>query len=380
MSLTAPPLSAAEVPQRAGLRFHGLRVTEVRRETPSAVSVAFEVPAELRDVFAFRPGQYLTLRTRIEGEEVRRCYSICVPPGAGELRVAIKHVEGGAFSTHANRTLAAGDVLDVLPPEGRFAADAGSADAAPTKARRHLAIAAGSGITPIVSILATLLEREPASEALLLYGSRATPEILFRDALEDLKDRHLARLAIVHVLSREEQDLGVFAGRLDGARIARLVRGWAAPAAIDAAYVCGPEGLIATAETTLGELGVPRRHVHVERFVLAGEPVRAAARLAAADADAPAFARARVIHDGKTTEVPIAEGEAVLEAALRAGLDLPWSCRAGMCCTCRARLVEGAAEMRQNFSLEPWEMEAGFVLTCQAVPTSTRLTVDYDAT
>ncbi len=378
MSLTAPPPLAAEASPRAGLRFHGLRVTEVRRETPSAVSVAFAVPAELQDVFAFRPGQYLTLRTRIGGEEIRRCYSICVPPGAGELRVAIKHVEGGAFSTYANRTLAAGDVLDVLPPEGRFAADAASGDTMPRGGRRHLAIAAGSGITPIVPILATMLEREPASEALLLYGSRATPEILFRDALDDLKDRHLDQLAIAHVLSREEQDLGLFAGWLDAEKITRLVRGWTAPAGIDAAYVCGPEGLIATAEITLRELGVLRERIHVERFVVAGEPARAAPPVVTADT--PAFARARVIHDGKTTEVPMAAGEAILEAALRAGLDLPWSCRAGMCCTCRARLVEGAAEMRQNFSLEPWEMAAGFVLTCQAVPTSTRLTVDYDAT
>ncbi len=366
MSLTA------EAAPRAGLRFHPLRVAEVRRETPSAVSVAFEVPGNLHEAFAFRPGQYLTLRTRIEREEVRRCYSICVPPDAGELRVAIKHVEGGAFSGFASTRLAAGDVLDVLPPEGRFAADAGAGDG-----RRHLAIAAGSGITPILSIVATLLEREPASEVLLLYGSRSTPEILFRDTLEDLKDRHLDRLSIVHVLSREEQDLGVFAGRLDAEKIAHLVPGWAAPEAIDAAYVCGPEGLIATAEATLGALGVAAGRVHVERFVVAGEAPRAA--VAHVAADAPAFARARIIHDGKTTEVPIAEGEAVLEAALRAGLDLPWSCRGGMCCTCRARLVEGSAEMRQNFSLEPWEMEAGFVLTCQAVPTCERLVVDYDA-
>jgi ring-1,2-phenylacetyl-CoA epoxidase subunit PaaE len=366
MSLTA------DVTPRTGLRFHPLRVAEVRRETPSAVSVAFEVPAALREAFAFRPGQYLTLRTRIDGEEIRRCYSICVPPDAGELRVAIKHVEGGVFSSFANTRLAAGDVLDVLPPEGRFAADAGAGDG-----RRHLAIAAGSGITPILSILARALAREPASEALLLYGSRSTPEILFRDALEDLKDRHLDRLALVHVLSREEQDLGVFAGRLDAERISHLVRGWAEPGAIDAAYVCGPEGLIATAEATLPALGVREGRVHVERFVLAGE-VRRAATVPVA-AGAPEFAHARVIHDGKTTEVPIAEGEAVLEAALRAGLDLPWSCRAGMCCTCRARLVEGTAEMRQNFSLQPWEMEAGFVLTCQAVPTSERLVLDYDA-
>lgn len=366
MSLTT------EAAPRAALRFHPLRVIDIRRETPSAVSVAFAVPESLREAFAFRPGQYLTLRTRIEGEEVRRCYSICVPPSAGELRVAIKHVEGGIFSTFANTRLAAGDVLDVLPPEGRFAADSGAGDG-----RRHLAIAAGSGITPVISILATVLEREPASEALLLYGSRCTPEILFRDALEDLKDRHLERLSVVHVLSREEQDLGVFSGRLDAERIAHLVRGWAEPGAIDAAYVCGPEGLIATAEASLPALGVREGRMHVERFVVAGEAPRT--QVVRVAADAPAFAHARIIHDGKTTEVPIAEGEAVLEAALRAGLDLPWSCRAGMCCTCRARLVEGAAEMRQNFSLEPWEMEAGYVLTCQAVPRSARLIVDYDA-
>ena len=354
----------------AALRFHSLVVAEVRRETPSAVSVAFAVPAALSRVFAFRPGQYLTLRTRIDGEELRRCYSICVPPGAGELRVAIKQVEGGVFSTFANTRLAAGDRLDVLPPEGRFATGTGDA-------RRHLAIAAGSGITPILSILTSILERDAASEAFLLYANRTTPEILFRDALEDLKDRYLDRFSLVHVLSREEQELDVFAGRLDRAKTERLVRVWAEPTTIDAAYVCGPEGLIAMTEATLAELGMPRERVHVERFAVAGEALRPApARVAA---DAPAFARARIIHDGKTTEVAVAAGEAVLEAAVRAGLDLPWSCRAGMCCTCRARLVEGAAEMRQNFSLEPWEMDAGFVLTCQAVPTTDRVTVDYDA-
>ena len=372
MSLTTPMSRTEGAAPRTALRFYPLHVTEVRRETPCAVSVAFEVPGELREVFAFRPGQYVTLQARIDGAEVRRCYSICAPPAAGELRVAIKHVEGGAFSTFATTRLAAGDVLDVLPPEGRFAAGAGTGDG-----RRHVAIAAGSGITPVMSILATVLEREPASEALLLYGSRSTPEILFRDALDDLKDRHLDRLSIVHVLSREEQDLGMFAGRLDAERIGQLVPAWAEPAAIDAAYVCGPDGLIATAEAMVRELGVPGERVHVERFVVAGETARPAAAPVAADA--PAFARARVTHDGKTTEIPIAQGEAVLEAALRAGLDLPWSCRAGMCCTCRARLVEGSAEMRQNFSLEPWEMEAGYVLTCQAVPTSARLVVDYDA-
>ncbi len=372
MSLTAPMSRTQGAAPRVAPCFHPLHVTEVRRETASAVSVAFEVPEALRDVFAFQPGQYLTLRRQIDGEEVRRCYSICAPPAAGELRVAIKHVEGGAFSTFANTRLAAGDVLEVLPPEGRFASGAGSGDG-----RRHLAIAAGSGITPVMSILTTALEREPVSEALLLYGSRSTPEILFRDALEDLKDRHLDRLSIVHVLSREEQDLGMFAGRLDAERIGHLVPAWAEPAAIDAVYVCGPGGLIATAEATLRQLGVPGGRVHVERFVVAGQAGRAAGVPPAADAHA--FARARVIHDGKTTEIPVAEGEAVLEAALRAGLDLPWSCRAGMCCTCRARLVEGSAEMRQNFSLEPWEMAAGYVLTCQAVPTSERVVVDYDA-
>lgn len=366
MSLTATAT-------RTTTRFHPLRVADIRRETPSAVSVALDVPEGLRDAFAFRPGQYLTLRTRIGGEEVRRCYSICAPPSAGEWRVAIKRVEGGAFSTFANATLAPGDVIDVLPPDGRFAAKAGAGDR-----RRHLAIAGGSGITPVASILADLLEREPASEALLLYASRTTPEIMLHDTLEDLKDRYLDRFAVVHVLSREEQDLGVFAGRLDAEKITGFVRGWAEPGAIDAAYLCGPEGLIVTAQATLGELGVASERVFTERFLLEGEAPHAA-RSAPAAPHAEAVAYARVIHDGKTTEVPVAADESVLDAALRAGLDLPWSCHAGMCCTCRARLAEGSAEMLQNFSLEPWEMEAGFVLTCQAIPKSKHVTVDYDA-
>ncbi|MDE2333521.1 MAG: 2Fe-2S iron-sulfur cluster binding domain-containing protein [Rhodospirillales bacterium] len=353
-------------------RFYPLVVTDVRRETASAVSVAFEIPAALRSFFAFRAGQYVTIRHRIDGEEVRRCYSICVPPTAGELRIAIKRIEGGIFSSFANTELAPGDRLDVSPPEGRFAAAAGSGDG-----RRHLAIAAGSGITPILAILGSVLQAEPTSEALLLYASRSTPEILFRETLEDLKDRYLDRFALVHVLSREEQEIGIFAGRLDAAKTARLVGGWADPATIDAAYICGPDGLITMAQAALGEIGVPRERLHVERFAVAGEAPRQARPPAAQDA--PAFALARIVHDGKTSDVAVAEGEAVLDAALRAGLDLPWSCRAGMCCTCRARLVDGAAEMRQNFSLEPWEIEAGYVLTCQAVPSSARLVVDYDA-
>lgn len=366
MSLTAESA-------RTATRFHPLRVAEIRLETPSAVSVAFDVPESLRAAFMFRPGQYLTLRARIGAAELRRCYSICVPPNAGELRVAIKEVDGGAFSTFANRTLTQGDVLDVLPPEGRFAAGAGKGDG-----RRHLAIAAGSGITPIAAILADLLEREPASEALLLYGSRTTPEIMLRDTLEDLKDRYLRRLSVVHVLSREEQDLGAFGGRLDAERITGFVRGWAEPSAVDAAYLCGPEGLITTAQATLGRLGVASDRVFVERFLLEGEAPHAA-RPAPAAPHAEAVAFARVIHDGKSTEVPVAAGESVLDAALRAGLDLPWSCHAGMCCTCRAHLAEGSVEMLQNYSLEPWEMEAGFVLTCQSLPTSKHVTVDYDA-
>ena len=354
----------------AGPRFHWLTVAEARPETADAISVSFAIPEALRPLFAFRAGQYLTLRTTIGGEEVRRSYSICSGEADGELRIAIKRLEGGVFSVWAQDALRPGAAVEVMTPTGRFGMPALAAPGV------HVGFAAGSGITPLLSIMKTVLARERGSRFFLFYGSRTTAAILFRGALEDLKDRYMNRLSVFHVLSQEQQDVDVLHGRLDGERIALLLRRILGGLPIDAAYVCGPFGMIEALELALAERRVPPERIHVERFTSAlrgrprpNSPVRA---------DAPPHAVAAIILDGARTEVPVADGEAVLDAALRAGLDLPFSCKGGMCSTCRAKLVEGGAAMTLNYSLEPWEIAAGFVLTCQARPTTARLVVDYD--
>ena len=347
--------------------FHPLRIAGISRETDDCVSLAFIVPDPLRPLFAFKPGQYLTLRATLDGHETRRCYSICSIPGDPDLRVAVKHVDGGIFSGHVNTALQAGDVIDVLPPDGRFIAEAAGGTS--------LGIAAGSGITPILSLLRSTLETRDDTRFVLLYGSRGTASIIFRTRLEDLKDRYLGRLSVFHVLSREQQDVPILSGRLDRTRITALLRAAVAPADIRQAFLCGPGDLVDTAAASLAALGVPAQRVLSERFTPSSPP---RPRPPVPDA-APVFATATIIHDGKTNLVPLAENEPILDAAIRAGLDLPWSCRGGMCSTCRARLTTGRAAMAVNFSLEPWETDAGFILTCQASATTAHVTVDYDA-
>ncbi|MGP8120380.1 MAG: 1,2-phenylacetyl-CoA epoxidase subunit PaaE [Xanthobacteraceae bacterium] len=352
-------------------KFHRLTVRDLRRETDDAISMTFDVPAALAADYAFAPGQYLTLRTGLDGEEVRRSYSICSGPDDGELRIAVKKVDGGAFSSWAVEQLKAGDAIDVMTPTGRF-----GVVAAPQQARLHVGFAAGSGITPIISIIRGVLAREPESRFFLFYGNRSAGNILFREALEELKDRFIGRLSLFYVLSQEEQDLPILHGRLDRAKVEVLLRAMVPAAAIDHVFICGPTAMSEEIEATCVELGVARDRVHVERFVseFGGRP-RPKAVIAP---EAPPAAIASLIHDGKRKDVPVAEGEAILDAALRAGLDLPYACKGGMCSTCRARVVEGATRMDVNYSLEPWELKAGFVLTCQAHPTTPHVVVDYD--
>jgi ring-1,2-phenylacetyl-CoA epoxidase subunit PaaE len=351
-------------------RFHSLRIADVRRETPDAVSITFEIPDALRPAYAFRAGQYLTLRATLEGEELRRSYSICTCPEDGELRIGIKQMQGGIFSTWANTALRPGDAIDVMSPTGRFGL---VHDEAP--ARVHVGFASGSGITPVLSILRGVLARDPHAMFFLFYGNRSSAEMLFREALDDLKDRYLSRLSVFHVLSQERQDLEVLNGRLDADKVRHLLRHLVPAASIDHAYVCGPAGMSETIEATLRDLGLPEARIHVERFtsVLSGRP-----QARKQPVDAASVATATLIVDGKRSSVPVAEGEAVLDAALRAGLDLPFACKGGMCSTCRARVVEGSVTMDVNYSLEPWELAAGFVLTCQAHPTGDHVVIDYD--
>ncbi|MGL4967633.1 MAG: 1,2-phenylacetyl-CoA epoxidase subunit PaaE [Inquilinus sp.] len=352
-------------------RFHRLTIRDLRRETADAVSIAFDVPDGLADDYRFAPGQYLTLRATIDGEDMHRSYSICSGPDDGELRIAVKRVEGGVFSDWVNRSLQPGDAIEVMTPTGRF-----GAPCIPERPRIHVGFAAGSGITPVLSILRGALAREPDSRFFLFYGNRSTGEILFREALEELKDRFLGRLSVFHVLSQEEQDLPILTGRLDGDKVRRLLRLVVPAEAVDEIYLCGPEAMSREIAATLAELGVGPEKVHVELFVsaLGGRPRPKPAPPAP---ETPSRTAVLTV-DGKRREVPVADGESILDAALRAGMDLPYACKGGMCSTCRAKLVEGEAAMDLNYSLEPWELAAGFILTCQSHPKTDRVVVDYD--
>lgn len=358
--------------------FHTLAIKRIGPEAAGAVAITLEVPRELREAFDFTPGQFLTLRTTLDGAEVRRSYSICSPhqryAGAGEVEVGIKPVDGGAFSRWAATALKAGDTLEVMPPDGRFTPRVAGA-------KHRVGFAAGSGITPLLSIIATTLEEEPASRFTLVYGNQRVNSIMFNEALQDLKDRYAARLTLVHVLSRQPQEVQLFNGRIDEAKVADLLRTLVPVEGIDEAFVCGPEGMIEATQRALLAAGLPADRVHCERF-LAGA---VAPKLTAEHVDPtldtalkPFQIQLEVVLDGKTHHLTMNPRDKVLDVALEAGLDLPYSCRGGVCCTCRARLLEGQAAMEKNFTLERWEIEKGFVLTCQARPLGSKLVVSYD--
>jgi ring-1,2-phenylacetyl-CoA epoxidase subunit PaaE len=355
-------------------RFHELKVASIARETPEAVAVGFDVPEELRDAFSFRPGQYLTLSADIDGREARRSYSICSAPGEATLRVGVKKVADGRFSSFVNDTLSVGDVIRVMPPEGRFTSLAG-------ERHDYILIAAGSGITPMLSIAKTVLNHEPDSTITLIYGNRTTDTIMFREELEDLKDRHMRRFSVVHLLSREAQDVELFHGRIDGTRIAELVtRGLIDPHSSDGIFLCGPGEMIDDVSQTLQRLGVDDDRVRFERFTPSGDAPMPRPRSADAQKAAEEGIQIEVVLDGVRRAFPMAAGDAtVLDAAHRAGLEVPYSCAGGMCCTCRCRVVEGTSEMAVNYSLQPWEIEAGFTLACQTRPLTPRLVLDFDA-
>ncbi len=362
MSTVAPPSHHALV-------FHPLTVTVVEHDTADALVVTLAVPAELADVYAFAPGQHVTLRTVLDGDDVRRSYSICAPAGAA-LRVGIKRVPGGRFSMWAHEHLRPGVEVDVLPPTGGFTCPpvAGAA--------RHVAaLAAGSGITPIIGIVASLLAAEPDTTVTVAYLNRTTADTMFLDELHDLKDRHLGRLALWHLLTREPTDAALVDGRPDAAALAGLIAKGVLPADADAWYLCGPLALVADARTALVAAGVPDAHVHTELFgtgaAAPAEPV------VAADADVVATLTAQLL--GRRTALPVQAGETLLAAVSRARPDAPFSCRSGVCTTCRALVREGSATMRVCYGLEPGEVAAGYVLTCQATPTSPVLDLDFDA-
>jgi ring-1,2-phenylacetyl-CoA epoxidase subunit PaaE len=370
MSLLAKPV-------RKRARFHTLTVAGVERLTDDAVAITFAVPPELREEYAFEPGQHLTLRAQIGGEEVRQSYSICLAPSqarrTGTVRVASARVPGGRMSNWLNDHASVGDRIDAMTPLGSF-----TCPTQPDSTRHHVAIAAGSGITPVLSIITAALEEEPTSRVTLLYGNRRTNTIMFLEELEDLKNRYPDRLQLVNVLSREAPDVELFSGRLDPERLSRILSALVPVATVDEWYLCGPFGMVTGAQELLEGLGVDARHVHHEIFHVAEQ--EAPRREVVVEEGAPPEAVVTVNLDGRTTriEMPSRE-ETILNATLRSRPDAPYSCTGGVCGTCRARLVSGEVRMDRNYALEPEEVEAGIVLACQSHPVSDEVALDYDA-
>ncbi|WP_334154614.1 1,2-phenylacetyl-CoA epoxidase subunit PaaE [Tepidimonas sp.] len=358
--------------------FHELTVKRISPEAAGSVAVTFDIPGPLRDTFRFEPGQYLTLRTRLDGQELRRNYSICSPRSRlerqGELEVGIRPVQGGRFSNWASTALRPGQRLEVMPPEGRFTVQR-------PRALHRVGFAAGSGITPILSIAASTLEEQPESKFTLVYGNRRTATIMFNEALQDLKDRYPDRFTMIHVLSRQAQEVDLLQGRLDEAKVRAIMGALLPPASMDEVFICGPEAMIQATEQALLAAGVPAQRIRTERFTTgAAQAAKVQADVDAAGERRPAQAAAQaiVVLDGKQHEVPIGVGEAVLDAALEAGLDLPYSCKGGVCSTCRAKVLEGRVTMDRNFSLTDDEVARGFVLTCQSHPVTERLVLSFD--
>ncbi|WP_324790037.1 1,2-phenylacetyl-CoA epoxidase subunit PaaE [Streptomyces sp. H51] len=349
-------------------RFHALRVVAVDRLTDDSVALTLAVPPELRQDYRHAPGQHLALRRTVDGREIRRTYSICSPApdaeGPRELRVGVRLVEGGAFSTYALKEINVGDEVEVMTPAGRF-----TLRPAPG---RYAAIVGGSGITPVLSIVSTLLEREPTARFCLIRGDRTTASTMFLDEVADLKDRYPERLQLVTVLSREEQQAGLPSGRLDRERLASLLPALLPVTEVAEWFLCGPFGLVQGAEQALRELGVPRARIHEEIFHVdsAAAPAR--------PVPAPAHSTVTARLDGRGGTWPVEDGESLLETVLRNRPDAPYACKGGVCGTCRAFLVSGEVRMDRNFALEKEETEAGYVLACQSHPVTEKVELDFD--
>lgn len=354
-------------------RFLPLTVTDVRKDTRDAVVVTLRPRPEDAARFAFVQGQYLTFRREFDGEELRRSYSICAGLDEGLLKVGIKRVEGGAFSTWANEDLTPGAVLEAMPPMGNF-----HLALEPAKARHYLGFAGGSGITPVLSILKTVLAREPGSRFTLVYANRQVSSIMFREELEDLKNSYLGRLSVLHVLETEAQEIDLFTGRLDDDKMTALFTHWVDPAGVDAAFICGPEPMMLTIARSLKAQGLTDAQIKFELFA-SGQPGRARQKAATQQAQGAEACEATVTLDGTTRSFRMPKtGESLLDAALGASLDAPYACKAGVCSTCRAKVLEGEVEMRTNHALEDYEVRQGYVLTCQCFPLSDKVVVSYD--
>lgn len=355
--------------------FHPLRVRSVQPDTAEAVIVSFDVPQELRPVFGFTQGQYLTLRKDIDGQDLRRSYSICAGVDDGELRVGVRKVRGGVFSNWINEHLKPGDTINVMAPQGRF-----FVPIEPQARRHHLGIAGGSGITPILSIMKTVLAREPGSRFTLVYGNRKLRSTMFKEELDDLKDKYLSRLVVHHVFSDEHTESDINMGLVNRDKLAEFLATLVPAASIDHAYVCGPFEMNDQAEAALLAAGVPEERIHIERFGIAQQSTgQVGAVVHQAQPGDAVKARITIVRDGLQREIAFSrEQPSILDAAAAAGLEVPFSCTSGVCGTCRAKLVEGQVRMERNFALDKKEVAAGYVLTCQAHPLTERVVLSFD--
>jgi len=353
--------------------FHELRVAEIVPETAEANSVRFEIPPELRETFAFRAGQHLTLKANIDGEEVRRNYSLCTAPDDEDWMVTVKRIAGGVFSNWVGDHLKPGDVIDVMPPHGSFTRQFDRGES-----RHYVGFAGGSGITPVISLIRTALRHEPGSRFTLFYGNRDSSSVIFLDALADLKDRYMGRFELYHFLAEEEGDVALFNGMLDKANCGTAIEHLVGDAAgVDAWFICGPGPMMDAAESALLERDVAKDRIHIERFT-ADRPSAALAQEIAELQTRAAGATVSVTLDGRTRRVEFTESN-ILDSARAAGLPAPFACKAGVCATCRAKVTSGKVEMAARYGLTDEEVAAGYVLTCQSVPVGDGVAVDYDA-
>ena len=358
----------------AAPRFHELTVARIDAEAAGAVALTLSVPTALKDSFQFEPGQFLTLRAQVNGQDLRRSYSICSTRSClqqhGELQVGIRPVEGGLFSNWAAQQLRVGDTLQVMPPEGRFVIQR-------PRAVHRVGFAAGSGITPILSIIASSLEEQPGTKFTLVYGNRRMDSVMFNEALQDLKDQYPDRLTLIHILSRQAQEVDLLEGRIDGDKVRAIMKAFLPVKSMDEVFICGPEAMIEATQKALVDAGVPAKRVYSERFASGASPATPQAPRSE-KADSLSGMALTVVLDGKSHEMRIQPDEHILDVALNAGLDLPYSCKGGVCCTCRAKVTEGSVAMDKNFTLESWEMDKGFVLSCQARATSAKVVISFD--
>lgn len=356
------------------IHFHPLAIKKIKKETADCVSITFEIPETLQELYTYQQGQSLTLRTHLHGEEVRRTYSLCSSPLDHEWKVAVKKVEGGLFSTYANEELKAGDVLEAMPPVGKF-----NTPLHPEQKKHYVAFAAGSGITPVLSLIKTILRTEPYSRFTLVFGNRSRASIIFFEELEALKNKYLDRFQLIHILSRERMETPIHSGRIDAGKLNTLAA-LIPYAFVDEFFVCGPEEMIFTVKEFLETRQVKKEKIHFELFTTPG--ARTQKTSAAKSTGTPTGPQSTITlkADGRSIEfkLPLDSDVSILDAALKQGADLPFACKGGVCCTCKARLLEGEVSMDVHWGLEEHEVAQGFILTCQSHPKTEKVSVDFD--